>query len=100
MLGCARPDRLIEHIGDDPELVKKLASMRPASRRHELAKLEAQLYPNDAESGGPDPAWLREMKGGKAKSLNDPTITDADFEAAFKKRFYTDKSFDRSKFGR
>ena len=101
MMGFEAPHRLIEFFGDNPDRAKRLAVMSPGRRRAELARVESQLVPDAGDNVGAEPSWLRQAKSGtKSMDLNDPRITDLDFERAFKKRFYTDKAFDRSKFGR
>jgi hypothetical protein len=100
MVGCQWPERLVEHLGDHPDEAKRLAAMAPAMRPSALRDLETRLYPNDAELGN-EPRWLHEVKGGKgSRDPSDPNISESQFEAAFKKKYYSGGSFDYSKFRR
>jgi hypothetical protein len=97
LTGTQWPDRLVEHLGDHPEEAKRIAAMPAAMRPAAFRDLEHRLYPNEAELGT-EPRWLHEVKGGKSsRDPSDPNISESQFEAAFKKKFYSDGGLDYSK---
>jgi hypothetical protein len=90
---------IMKHVGENPDLAKKLSGMTPAAAATKMAQLQIQLMPNAPETTDGVPTWRKNHRSGERYSLGDE-VSDAAWEKAFKKRFYTDKSFDRSKFGR
>jgi hypothetical protein len=91
------PVRIIEALANDPARAKKIAQMPPGRAAAELARIEAALVPIGS-GGGADPTYVAQAKGGNRRNLSDETLSDKQFEAGFKSKFYTNGALDGQKF--
>jgi hypothetical protein len=88
MLNFQNPAALIEYYASHPAEAKKLSQMSPGARAAAIARTEMTVMPNAAEAAGTEPAWRRQVRGGKAsRDMNDPAISDQDFERLWKKKW-------------
>jgi hypothetical protein len=87
-LNFENPSRLLNHLAENPSDAKRVAGMSPGRRAAELARIEARLMPDAVDASSAEAAWIKRAKGGeKARDLNDPSISDQDFERLFRKKY-------------
>jgi hypothetical protein len=79
---CDAPQRVIQHLSENPELAKSIAGMSQARRAQALGRVEAQLMPTGS-GGGIEPAWFDRARGNK-RGLGDD-LSDKQWETNFKR---------------
>lgn len=79
------PQRIIEHLANNPDRAKKIAAMSPARRAAELGRIEAQLMPNGSGAGA-EPAWKSRARSTDKRGLGDD-LDDKTWEKNFKAKY-------------
>lgn len=78
------PQRIIQHLSENPDLAKSLAGMSQARRAQALGRIEAQLMPYGG-GGGAEPAWFARARGEKSGLGDD--LSDEQWHKNFQRKY-------------